>query len=442
MTNTILLADDSVTIQKVIELTFMDEDYEVVSVGNGDEALDRLEEVAPDVVIADVHMPGASGYDVARRAKQLHPQAPVLLLVGTFEPFDEADFHSSGADGYLKKPFDSQELLQRVSELMAARAGLAEEPAPSEGAGREAEPPPPPPSAAPPPVAGEAFAAPAAAPPLGDATRLVPTWDAEGERPWRPAEPVGEEVEPLGTRRIPVFRGEEPAGDEGAGEMRGAWSDWSAAGSPEEVEPPVEASAPEEPAWREEEPFEPAWEGGEEQAEAAETAPWEEGQAHAAGEAPWEERHAHAAAEEASAEEAHAPAAHAPREEGQAHASATETAPWEEGQAHASMAEEVPWEKAAASASAAGRPHHGDPFPELARPHAPAPPAASAAVVLGGAGNGAAVQLSDSDVDRVARRVAELLGDRVIREVAWEVVPDLAEVVIKDRLRELESQVD
>jgi CheY-like chemotaxis protein len=99
MTNTILLADDSVTIQKVIELTFMDEDYEVVAVGNGDEALDRLEEVTPDVVIADVHMPGASGYDVARRAKQLHPQAPVLLLVGTFEPFDEADYQASGADG-------------------------------------------------------------------------------------------------------------------------------------------------------------------------------------------------------------------------------------------------------------------------------------------------------------------------------------------------------
>ncbi|HEX2254356.1 MAG TPA: response regulator, partial [Thermoanaerobaculia bacterium] len=126
MPKTILLADDSVTIQKVIELTFMDEDYEVVSVGNGDEALDRLEEVTPDVVIADVHMPGASGYDVARRARQLHPQAPVLLLVGTFEPFDEADFEASGAKGYLKKPFDSQELLTRVARLMADRPAAAE----------------------------------------------------------------------------------------------------------------------------------------------------------------------------------------------------------------------------------------------------------------------------------------------------------------------------
>jgi hypothetical protein len=50
--------------------------------------------------------------------------------------------------------------------------------------------------------------------------------------------------------------------------------------------------------------------------------------------------------------------------------------------------------------------------------------------------------LSDGDVDRIARRLAELLGDQVVREVAWEVVPDLAEVLIKDRLRQLESQVD
>jgi hypothetical protein len=50
--------------------------------------------------------------------------------------------------------------------------------------------------------------------------------------------------------------------------------------------------------------------------------------------------------------------------------------------------------------------------------------------------------LSDEDVDRIARRVAEVLGERVVREVAWEVIPDLAEVVIKDRLRELEGQID
>src|SRR5436309_11086548 len=120
MKRRILLADDSVTIQKVIELTFMDEDFEVRAVSNGDEALALLPEASPDFVIADVHMPGANGYEVCRRSKQLRAEVPVLLLVGTFEPFDENEARSAGADSFLKKPFDSQELLQRVQELLAA----------------------------------------------------------------------------------------------------------------------------------------------------------------------------------------------------------------------------------------------------------------------------------------------------------------------------------
>src|SRR5215813_11446818 len=125
MKSRILLADDSVTIQKVIELTFMDEDFEVRAVSNGDEALALLPDLKPDFVIADVHMPGANGYEVCRRSKELRPDVPVLLLVGTFEPFDEAQARAVGADSHLKKPFDSQELLQRVEELLAAKPAAA-----------------------------------------------------------------------------------------------------------------------------------------------------------------------------------------------------------------------------------------------------------------------------------------------------------------------------
>lgn len=122
----ILLADDSLTIQKVVELTFMDEDFEVEAMGSGDAVLARLDEGRPDVLIADIHMPGLSGYEICRRAKSRHPELPVVLLVGTFETLDEDELRRSGADGHLKKPFDSQELLQTVSALVTDRGGVAE----------------------------------------------------------------------------------------------------------------------------------------------------------------------------------------------------------------------------------------------------------------------------------------------------------------------------
>ncbi len=118
MSKTILLADDSVTIHKVVELTFLDEDYEVEAVSSGDEAIARLAQGPPDLVIADVHMPpGPSGYEVCDRVREQYPEVPVLLLSGAFEPFDEE--RAATADAYLKKPFDSQKLLQTVQELMA-----------------------------------------------------------------------------------------------------------------------------------------------------------------------------------------------------------------------------------------------------------------------------------------------------------------------------------
>lgn len=51
------------------------------------------------------------------------------------------------------------------------------------------------------------------------------------------------------------------------------------------------------------------------------------------------------------------------------------------------------------------------------------------------------IELSDDQVERIARRVMELLGERIVREVAWEVIPDMVEVVVKERIRELEAEV-
>ena len=288
----ILLADDSVTIQKVVELTFMDEDYEVVAVSNGDDAVARLAELQPDIVIADVHMPGASGYEVCERVKQWRPGTPVLLLVGTFEPFQEDEARRVGADSYLKKPFDSQELLHRAEELTARAATAAE----GVVAGSPAE--------------------------------EMDLWQA-------PEAAVEEEAGVLYPEA--TLGGDEPAGPLG--------------GQPVPSDLVLEAS-------------------------------------------PWTE-----------AEDPGAAAA---------------------------------WTATAPPPIAAREPAASPVVPAAATGAAAATAPAAAAGPAAGANGG----LSDADVDRIARRVVELIGERLVREVAWEVVPDMAELVIKDRLRELERQLE
>lgn len=295
MTKSILLADDSVTIQKVVELTFMDEDFAVSAVSSGAEAIARLGESKPDVVIADVHMPGATGFEVCRRSKELYPAVPVLLLVGTFESFDADEAMRCGADGHLKKPFDSQELMRRVRELASTPSRSL--PVPSAAA-----------EIAPEPHAfDDIYAAPMAA-----STTPTPA-----------APPIDDLWEPLP---------DEPSAMPAALE------------SPEE---PMELLSVEE--------FPPLQ-----------------------------------AAPEPVAETRFVPFASAPE-------APSTLAPT------ASMRVESVGE-ASASVSVAN--------------------------------------LSDADVDRIARRMLELLGDKPVRDVAWEVVPDLAEVLLRNRIRELEASID
>jgi CheY-like chemotaxis protein len=119
----LLLADDSATIQKVIDLTFADEGVQVVTVGNGQEAIDQLLEVAPDIVLADVFMPARNGYEVCEYVKthEKLKHIPVMLLVGSFEPFDEAEARRVGADDILTKPFQSiRRLIDRVGALVSS----------------------------------------------------------------------------------------------------------------------------------------------------------------------------------------------------------------------------------------------------------------------------------------------------------------------------------
>jgi CheY-like chemotaxis protein len=127
MSKKILLADDSVTIQKVISITFASEDYDLVTVSDGDEAVEKARELRPDLVMADVAMPGRNGYEVCEAIKN-DPglgNIPVILLAGTFEPLNDEEASRVKADDSIVKPFESQELLEKVSGLLEAAPGAA-----------------------------------------------------------------------------------------------------------------------------------------------------------------------------------------------------------------------------------------------------------------------------------------------------------------------------
>ncbi len=120
MSHKLLLADDSITIRKVVEIIFAKKDFALTVVDNGIAALEKAREIHPDVILADVLMPGKTGYEVSaeiRRDPALK-HVPVLLLTGAFEPFDENEAKACGADDFIAKPFESQQLIEKVKSLI------------------------------------------------------------------------------------------------------------------------------------------------------------------------------------------------------------------------------------------------------------------------------------------------------------------------------------
>jgi CheY-like chemotaxis protein len=420
MRRRILLADDSVTIQKVIELTFLDEDYEVKAVSNGDAAVAALAELRPDFVIADVHMPGANGYEVCRRAKQLHPGVPVLLLVGTFEPFDEGQMRQVGADSYLKKPFDSQELLERVEALLGVPTAAPSPPpeftaypAPPAYTAVPSAPPPPAPFVVPPPepelpsfelppVAG--FPAPAAAAPAA-----LSEFSEFSLEPM-PGTPADSQPAPFSAEPLWGF---EPAP--------------APPPEPFDREPTFELGPPPAFAVREEEAIftfddtasqplqlapEPAWTAGEGAEASTELPPLDESLTWSPEPTP-----------EVRFEPEPAP-----------------TAAWSIPKLPATPA--TPATPAITVPPPSAEPAPAWPAPPVVTAPPPATPATPEITAPAPAATNGGGRLSEEDVDRIAHRLVQLLGDKAIRDIAWEVVPDLAEVIIRDRLRELEGQAE
>jgi CheY-like chemotaxis protein len=118
----ILLADKSITIQKVVEMLFSGKDYEIVCASDGETALNEATRVIPDVVLADVDLPRIDGYTFAARLKQTPQlaQAPVILMMSREDLYDSEKGKQAGIVDNIAKPFESQELIGKVKKALAA----------------------------------------------------------------------------------------------------------------------------------------------------------------------------------------------------------------------------------------------------------------------------------------------------------------------------------
>ena len=120
MTVRILVADNSITIQKIVAMAFENEDAEVEGIGDGQKAFDRIPDFKPDIVLADVDMPGLNGFQLCKKIKGASDlkNIKVMLLASDFECFDEELFKKCRAENHISKPFKSVDIVEMVTRVM------------------------------------------------------------------------------------------------------------------------------------------------------------------------------------------------------------------------------------------------------------------------------------------------------------------------------------
>ena len=123
MTTTLLAVDDSKTMRKVLEITFAGEDFRTVLCESADEALGKLGE-NPQVALVDAGLDNSAGYELCQKIKAASPNVAVVMLSSKQQPYDRARGTAVGADDFVDKPFDTQQLLEKVTTI-ARRAASA-----------------------------------------------------------------------------------------------------------------------------------------------------------------------------------------------------------------------------------------------------------------------------------------------------------------------------
>jgi CheY-like chemotaxis protein len=424
MAKRILLADDSITIQKVVELTFSDGDYEVTAVNNGTKAIQKLSEMRPDIILSDIIMPEKNGYEVCEFVKS-HPEfrsIPVILLTGTFEPFDPDRADKAGCDAVVTKPFESQSLIHKVEELIEhakTQAPTDRSPAPQFSGSDSPFAPehPPAPPAAP---TGDQFSTGAFQPPPETPFKEPPTGGGETRAfPKMSFEDLSKPPEPPAPSASPW---DEPAPASTGGETR-AFPKMTFEDLDKPSTPPPQMDARPSSAWDDQPPVT----GGETRAFPKMTfEDLDKGTPPPPTPAPVEPPSWTTMPPEPP------PSTPSMWDEPPAFSGETKAFPKLTFEDLDRMKSE-PAKPATPppSAKAEEMPFTREPEP-TSKKESPAMSASSSS-----SGNN---ELSDEQVDRIARRVVQLMSDTVVRNIAWEVIPDLAEMVVKERIRQLESE--
>lgn len=153
MAKTLLAVDDSVTMRKVLEITFSGEDFQVITAENAQSALGKLGE-NPGVFVVDTVLGADDGYALAKELRRRSPATPIIMLASRYAPYDQARGRDAGADDWADKPFDTQQLIDKVRKVILAKEAGGGQPV-------AAAAPPPHVGGAPPAGAGAPYRAPA-----------------------------------------------------------------------------------------------------------------------------------------------------------------------------------------------------------------------------------------------------------------------------------------
>jgi two-component system response regulator MprA len=121
----VLLVDDDAPIRRMLERTLTAEGYAITAVADGGAALAQVERSLPDVIVLDVAMPGLDGLAVTRRLRSKGLAVPILLLTARDALHERVEGLDAGADDYLVKPFEVEELTARIRALMRRNHGEA-----------------------------------------------------------------------------------------------------------------------------------------------------------------------------------------------------------------------------------------------------------------------------------------------------------------------------